>query len=151
MFLAENSWASHLIQSANLHVEDKKDPEEKRKKTKRLIPSKGKSRTTITTTRTRRTKTTTTTRTSRTTTTTTTTTTRRKKIYWRTLHVVRIAIAWEKSRHLVTPSLACPAKWRLRNDCRNSKLMTCHCPYLSCASDWSWREGNLLSPNRNTT
>ena len=42
MFLAENSWASHLIRSANLHVEDKKDPEEKSKKTKRLIPSKGK-------------------------------------------------------------------------------------------------------------
>ena len=42
VFLAENSWASHLIRSANLHVEDKKDPEEKSKKTKRLIQVKEK-------------------------------------------------------------------------------------------------------------
>ena len=70
VFLAENSWASHLIRSANLHVEDKKDPEEKRKKTKRLIPSKGKTRRTKATTRTRRTKTTTTSKRRRTTITT---------------------------------------------------------------------------------
>ena len=44
VFLAENSWASHLIRSANLHVEDKKDPEEKHEKTKRLIRCKGKSK-----------------------------------------------------------------------------------------------------------
>ena len=29
-----------------------------------------------------------------------------------------------------------PAKWRLGNDCRNSILMTCHCPDLGSASDW---------------
>ena len=30
-----------------------------------------------------------------------------------------------------------PAKWRLRNDCKNSLLMICHYPGLSSASDWS--------------
>ena len=29
-----------------------------------------------------------------------------------------------------------PAKWRLRNERRNSILMTCHHTDLSCASDW---------------
>ena len=29
-----------------------------------------------------------------------------------------------------------PAKWRLRNECRNSILMTCHYPDLGSASDW---------------
>ena len=31
---------------------------------------------------------------------------------------------------------AFPAKWRLRNECRNSILMTCHYPDLGSASDW---------------
>ena len=31
---------------------------------------------------------------------------------------------------------AFPAKWRLRNECRNFILMTCHCPDLGSASDW---------------
>ena len=29
-----------------------------------------------------------------------------------------------------------PAKWRLRNECRNSTLMTCHYPVLESTSDW---------------
>ena len=29
-----------------------------------------------------------------------------------------------------------PANWRLKNGCRNSILMTCHCPDLGNASDW---------------
>ena len=44
-----------------------------------------------------------------------------------------------------------PAKWRLRNEHRNSMLMTCHYPDLSSASDWSCRVGNLLPPIRSTT
>ena len=45
-----------------------------------------------------------------------------------------------------------PAKWRLRNECRNSILMTRHYLYpdLSSASDWSCRVGNLLQPIRST-
>ena len=41
-----------------------------------------------------------------------------------------------------------PAKWRLRNDFRNSILMTCHNPDLGSASDWSCRERNLPQPIR---
>ena len=39
-----------------------------------------------------------------------------------------------------------PAKWRLRNERRNSILMTCHYPDLGGASDWSCRVGNLIQP-----
>ena len=45
-------------------------------------------------------------------------------------------LAWENSRHLATPLLVSPAKWRLRNKRRNSILMTHHYPDLSSASDW---------------
>ena len=34
-----------------------------------------------------------------------------------------------------------PLKWRLRNECRNSILMTCHHPELGSASDSSYRLG----------
>ena len=34
--------------------------------------------------------------------------------------------AWENSRHLATPSISFPTKWRLRNERRNFILMTCH-------------------------
>ena len=44
-----------------------------------------------------------------------------------------------------------PAKWRLRNECRNSILMTRHYPDLGSASDWSCRVGNLIQPIRGTT
>ena len=44
-----------------------------------------------------------------------------------------------------------PAKWRLRNERRNSILMTRHYPDLGSASDWSCRVGNLLQPIRSTT
>ena len=39
-----------------------------------------------------------------------------------------------------------PAKWRLRNERRNSILMTCHYPDLGSASDWSCRVANLFQP-----
>ena len=41
-----------------------------------------------------------------------------------------------------------PAKWRLRNEPRNSILMTCHYPDLVSASDWLCREGTFLQPIR---
>ena len=39
-----------------------------------------------------------------------------------------------------------PAKWRLRNERRNSILMTGHFPNLGSASDWSCRLANLFQP-----
>ena len=46
-------------------------------------------------------------------------------------------ISWENSRDFTTPPLVSfPAKWRLRKDCNNSILMTCHYPDLGSASDW---------------
>ena len=44
-----------------------------------------------------------------------------------------------------------PAKWRLRNKCRNSILMTRHYPDLGTAPDWSFRVWNLPQPIRSTT
>ena len=44
-----------------------------------------------------------------------------------------------------------PAKWRLRNERRNSILMTRHYPDLGSASDWSCRVGNLIQPIRSAT
>ena len=44
-----------------------------------------------------------------------------------------------------------PAKWRLRNERRNSILMTRHYPDLGSASDWSCRVGNSIPPIRSNT
>ena len=44
-----------------------------------------------------------------------------------------------------------PAKWRLRNERRNSILMTRQYPDLGSASDWSCHVGNLIQPVRSTT
>ena len=43
------------------------------------------------------------------------------------------------------------AKWRLRNERRNSILMTCHYPDLGSASDWLKQTSHALCPFRNTT
>ena len=43
------------------------------------------------------------------------------------------------------------AKWRLRNECRNSILMTRHYPDLGSGSDCLCRVGNLIQPIRSTT
>ena len=43
------------------------------------------------------------------------------------------------------------SKWRLRNERRNSRLMTSHCLDLGSVSDWSCRLGNLFQPIRSTT
>ena len=44
-----------------------------------------------------------------------------------------------------------PTKWHLRNERRNSILMTCHYLDLGSASDRSCRVGNLIQPIRSTT
>ena len=44
-----------------------------------------------------------------------------------------------------------PAKWRLRNEHRNSILRTRHFPHLGSASDWSCRVGNLFQPIRSAS
>ena len=44
-----------------------------------------------------------------------------------------------------------PAKWRLRNERRNSILITRHYPDLGSVSDWSCRVRNVLQPIRSTT
>ena len=44
-----------------------------------------------------------------------------------------------------------PAKWRLRNERRNSILMTRHYPDLGSASDWSCRARKLIQPVKSTT
>ena len=44
-----------------------------------------------------------------------------------------------------------PAKWLLRNERRNSILMTRHYPNLGSASDWLCGVGNLIQPIRSTT
>ena len=43
------------------------------------------------------------------------------------------------------------AKWSLRNERRNSILMTCHYPDLGSASDWLKQTSHALWPFRNTT
>ena len=44
-----------------------------------------------------------------------------------------------------------PTKWRLRNERRNSILMTRHYPDLGSTSDWSCCLENLIQPIRSTT
>ena len=44
-----------------------------------------------------------------------------------------------------------PAKWRLRNDQRNSILMTRHYPDLGSASDWLKQISHAVRPIRSTT
>ena len=44
-----------------------------------------------------------------------------------------------------------PAKWLLRNERRNSILMTRQYPNLGSASDWLCGVGNLIQPIRSTT
>ena len=46
-----------------------------------------------------------------------------------------VLAAWENSRHIATPLVVSP-QLRLRNERRNSILMTYHYPDLGSASDW---------------
>ena len=48
------------------------------------------------------------------------------------------SVAWENSRHLATLPLVSPPKWRLRNEHRNSILMTHHYPDLGSDASSVW-------------
>ena len=63
----------------------------------------------------------------------------------------RTFIAWENGRHFATPPTVPPPKWRLRDERRNSILMTRHYPDLGSVSEWSQGVGSLLQPIRSTT
>ena len=61
-------------------------------------------------------------------------------------------LARENSRLLVThATTGFSAKWRLRNECRNSILMTRHYPDLGSASDWLNQISHAARPIRGTT
>ena len=59
----------------------------------------------------------------------------RRKIFW-----------WfkaqpEKTAGIRDATISFSQNWRLRKDCKNSILMTCHYPDLGSTSDWSSHEG----------
>ena len=54
-------------------------------------------------------------------------------------------LAWENIRHATT---GFPTKWRLRNERRNSILMTRHYPDLGSASDWLKQISHVVWPIR---
>ena len=67
-------------------------------------------------------------------------------------NVIIFILAWENSLHYFdNATTGFLAKWRLRNERRNSILMTRHYPHLGSASDWSCQVGNLIQPIRRTT
>ena len=59
-------------------------------------------------------------------------------------------LASENNRHLATLPLVFPPN-NIRNERRNSILMTRDYPDLGNASDWSCRVGNFIQPIRSTT
>ena len=52
---------------------------------------------------------------------------------------IKIIISLWKQPRFRDATTVFPTKWRLRNERRNSILMTCHCPDLGSASDW-WKQ-----------
>ena len=58
-----------------------------------------------------------------------------------------MALVWANTWHFGTPLVSPPLKWRLRNDCRNSILMT----DLGSASDWLRKISLAVRPIRITT
>ena len=52
------------------------------------------------------------------------------------LAICTFANAWENSQHFGDATSGLPAKWCLRNECRNSILMIYLYLDLGCASDW---------------
>ena len=88
----------------------------------------------------------------------------RKSITWPANNCLRIMVwhaqcrlGWgRKQPTFGDATTVSPAKWRLRNERRNSVLMTRHSPDLGrldlgSASDWSCGVGNLIQPIRSTT
>ena len=66
-------------------------------------------------------------------------------------HVILIWCSLRKQPTFRDASTGFPAKWRLRNERRDSILITRYYPDLGSVSDWSWRERNLPQPMRSTT
>ena len=60
-------------------------------------------------------------------------------------------LVWKNSRYFATLPLVSPPKLRLRNERRNSILMTRHYPYLGSASDWLNQISHPAWPIRSTT
>ena len=60
-------------------------------------------------------------------------------------------LAWEKQPTSRDASTGIPAKWRLRNERRNSLLTTPYHPDLGSTADWSPRVENVLWPISSTT
>ena len=65
--------------------------------------------------------------------------------------VILIWCSVRKQPTFCAASTGFPAKWRLRNERRDSILLTRYYPDLGRVSDRSWRVGNLLQPIRSTT
>ena len=65
-------------------------------------------------------------------------------------HIIS-CVTWENSRHFTTPPVSgFPTNWRLRNERRNSILMTSHYPDLDSASDWVKQMSHSARPIRRT-
>ena len=62
-----------------------------------------------------------------------------------------ILVNWDTKLTFGDAATGFLAKWCLRNERRNSILMTCRHPDLGSASDWSCRMGNLFQLIRSTT
>ena len=65
--------------------------------------------------------------------------------------VILIWCSLRKQPTFWAASTGFPAKWRLRNERRDSILITRYYPDLGSVSDWSWRVRNLPQPIRSTT
>jgi len=61
---------------------------------------------------------------------------------------IRLSLSLRKQLTFGDTTTGFPAKQCLRNECRNSLLMTHHYPDLGGASDWSCCVGNKIQPNR---
>ena len=68
-------------------------------------------------------------------------------VFHRTLKVLSL----RKQQTYRDATTGFPAKWRLRNERRNSILMTPHYPDLGRPFDWSCHVRNFLQPIRSTT
>ena len=79
-----------------------------------------------------------------------------KEFFWRTVNVPWSfercpATSLSKQPTFGDATTGFPAKWRVRNERRNSILMTRHYSDLGSVSNWSCRVGNLIQPIRSTT
>ena len=68
-----------------------------------------------------------------------------------TIAVINTVNSLRKQSTFGDTTTSFPAKRRLRNECRNSILMTHHYPDLNRASDLLCRVGNLIQPIRSPT